>query len=87
MDFDRSYFDRAPHVEDDEHGRVTTFHRTYGDWHKALVRAGFVVTHIVEPEPRGDAPNPWEEAFPLEKLRVVPGTTIWRAGKPGSPGR
>lgn len=82
VDFDRSYFDRSPHTEEDEHGRVVTFHRTYGDWHRALVRAGFVVTDIVEPPVTEGAPNPWPEAFPEAKLRVVPGTTVWRAVKP-----
>lgn len=82
VDFDRSYFDRSPHTEEDEHGRVVTFHRTYGDWHKALTRAGFVVTDIIEPPVTEGAPNPWPEAFPEAKLRMLPGTTIWRAVRP-----
>lgn len=81
VDFDRSYFDRAPHVETDEHGTVVSFHCTYGDWHRALVDAGLVVTDILEPETKPE-PNPWPDVFPLAKLRVVPGTTIWRAIKP-----
>ena len=84
VDFDRSYFDRANHEEADEHGRVVTFHRTYGDWLGALVRAGFVVTDIIEPPVREGAPNPWPDAFPEAKLRVVPGTTVWRAVKPAA---
>jgi SAM-dependent methyltransferase len=79
--FDRAYWDPAPHSEEDEYGRVTSYHRTYGDWLRALVAAGLVVVDILEPEPvPKDAP--WEQVFPYEKIRQVPGTTIWRAVKP-----
>lgn len=81
VEFDRAYLDRSPHMETDEHGTVVSFHRTYGDWHGALVRAGFIVTDILEP-PATEPRNPWPDAFSVEKLRVVPGTTIWRAVKP-----
>ena len=79
--FDRAYWDPSPHTEEDEYGKVTSFHRTYGDWLRAMVAAGFVVTDILEPEP---APRdaPWESVFPYEKISQVPGTTIWRARKP-----
>lgn len=77
----RSYFDRSPIVSDEPGGREVDFHRTYGDWLGALVRAGFVVTDILEPEPmpRG---NSYRDGFPLSSIRMVPGTTIWRARKP-----
>lgn len=84
--FDRSYFDPAPHTETDRHGTVVSFHRTYGDWHRALVAAGFVVTDLLEPRPEEAAQaHAWREAFPLDKIRQVPGTTIWRARKPRHP--
>lgn len=79
--FDRSYFDRAPFVEEDELGRVVSFHRTYGDWHRALTSAGFLVADLVEPEPVGEG-RAWKAIFPLAKLRQIPGTTIWVARKP-----
>lgn len=81
VEFDRSYHDRSPHVHEDEHGTITSFHRTYGDWHAALVGAGLVVTHLLEPAAT-ETRNHWPEAFPPAKLRVVPGTAIWRAVKP-----
>lgn len=79
--FDRSYFDPSPHTEEDEYGRVVSFHRTYGDWLRALVSAGFVVVDLVEPEPVPKGKT-WESVFPFRKLQTVPGTTIWRAVKP-----
>ena len=81
--FDRRYFDPAPHTETDAHGTVISFHRTYGDWLGALARAGFVVTDLVEPEPDESVrQHAWRDVFPLEKIRKVPGASIWRARKP-----
>ncbi len=81
--FDRSYFDPAPHTETDAHGTVISFHRTYGDWMGALVRAGFVVTDLLEPQPDESVKaHAWRDVFPLDKVRRVPGTTIWKARKP-----
>lgn len=84
--FDRSYFDRSPLSDTDAHGTVVSFHRTYGDWHRALVEAGFVVTDLLEPEPVPEERQAaWRDVFPPEKLRQVPGTAIWRARKPRQP--
>ena len=47
----RSYFDRTPIVSREPSGTAVDFYRTYGDWHRALTDAAFVVTDIVEPEP------------------------------------
>jgi len=78
----RSYFDRTPIVQPDEYGTTEVdFHRTYGDWHHALTQAGFVVTEILEPEPLSHE-NAWSDVFPLAKIRMIPGTTIWKATKP-----
>jgi SAM-dependent methyltransferase len=79
--FARSYFDRTPLVYDDEHGREVNFYRTYGDWLRHLVDAGFVVTDLLEPEPMPKE-STYPEDFPLDKIRRVPGTMIWRARKP-----
>src|SRR2546427_10370240 len=62
-------------------GTEIDFHRTYGDWHRALTDAGFVVTDILEPEPL-PRENTYADVFPLSKIQMIPGTTIWRARKP-----
>jgi SAM-dependent methyltransferase len=77
----RSYFNRSPIVTDEPEGREVDFYRTYGDWLGALVRAGFVVTDILEPEPIPQE-NSYRDGFPLSTIRMVPGTTIWRSRKP-----
>ena len=77
----RSYFDRSPIVFEEKDGTEIDFHRTYGDWHRALTDAGFVVTDILEPEPL-PRENTYADVFPLSKIRMIPGTTIWRARKP-----
>ncbi len=77
----RSYFDRTPIVYHEKEGVETDFHRTYGDWHRALTDAGFVVQEILEPEPL-PRENSYADGFPLAKIRMIPGTTIWRAVKP-----
>jgi len=77
-----NYFDRTPRVDTEEPwGTEVDFHRTYGDWHLALTDAGFVVTDVLEPEPL-PRENVWSESHPLAKIRVIPGTTIWRARRP-----
>lgn len=77
----RSYFDRTPIVFDDDQGREVDFVRTYGDWLRHLVDAGFIVTDLLEPEPLL-VENSYKDVFPLAKIRRVPGTMIWRARKP-----
>ena len=81
LELKRSYFDRSPIVFTDQNGTEVDFHRTYGDWHRALTEAGFVVTDILEPEPLPKK-NTYADVFPLEKIRMIPGTTIWRARRP-----
>lgn len=76
----RSYFDRTPIVFKDTNGTEVDFHRTYGDWHRALTDARFVVTDIVEPEPL-PRESTYSDVFPLSKIQMIPGTTIWRARK------
>ncbi len=77
----RSYFDRSPLIDTDEDGTEVDFHRTYGDWHRELMDAGFVVTDIMEPEPL-PKDSTYADMFPLAKIRMIPGTTIWRARRP-----
>jgi ubiquinone/menaquinone biosynthesis C-methylase UbiE len=77
----RSYFDRTPIVFREKEGVETDYHRTYGDWHRALRDAGFVVQDILEPEPLPQE-NTYQDGFPLAKIRMIPATTIWRATTP-----
>ena len=77
----RSYFDRSPLIDTDEDGTEVTFHRTYGDWHRELTDAGFVVTDILEPDPLPKESS-YADLFPLAKIRMIPATTIWRARRP-----
>ncbi len=77
----RSYFDRTPKVYRETEGVETDFYRTYGDWHHALTDAGFIVQEILEPEPLPKE-NTYVDGYPLAKIRMIPGTTIWRALKP-----
>ncbi len=79
----RSYFDRSPIVSKEAHETEVDFHRTYGDWHRALTDAGFIVTDIVEPEPL-PRESTYSDVFPLSKIQMIPGTTIWRARKPSA---
>lgn len=74
----RPWWDSAPVVERDEHGSSVEAVRTYGEWLAALVAAGFVVTDILEP--RSVGASTWT-THPVEKLALVPGTTILRALK------
>ena len=81
LDLKRSYFDRSPIIYREASGTEVHFHRTYGDWHRALTEAGLVVTDILEPDPLPKE-NTYADVFPLEKIRMIPGTTIWRARRP-----
>ena len=81
LEFRRSYFDRTPIVFKEKSGTEVDFPRTYGDWHAALTRAGFVVSDILEPEPIPKE-NTYADVFPLAKIRMIPGTTVWRARRP-----
>lgn len=78
-----SYWAREPFSWSDEHGVTWEFPRTYGAWHRALTRAGFVVEEIVEPAPLPQQ-STYAESHPLAKIERVPGTVIWKARKPGA---
>src|SRR5207245_9167580 len=77
----RRCFDRSPIVFEEKEETEVDFHRSCGDWHRALTDAGFVVTDILEPEPLARE-NTYADLFPRSKIRMIPGTTIWRACKP-----
>ncbi|HEV7651488.1 MAG TPA: class I SAM-dependent methyltransferase [Actinophytocola sp.] len=74
-----SYFDRTPYVEVDADGRATyvEYHRTLGDFVRALTGAGLTLLDLVEPEwPDGHA-DEWGQWSPLRGA-LFPGTAIFR---------
>ncbi len=74
----QSYFDRTPYVEVDETDRANyvEYHRTLGDYVRALRAAGFVLDDLVEPEwPEGHT-RVWGQWSPL-RGKLFPGTAIF----------
>ena len=77
------YFDRTPYVEIDDSGTATyvEYHRTLGDYVRALAAAGFALDDLLEPEwPAGHDRN-WGQWSPL-RGKLFPGTAIFRCRKP-----
>lgn len=72
-----SYFDRTPYVERDGSGRAVyaEFHRTVGDYVRAVRAAGLEVMDLVEPEWPDTTTTTWGGWSPL-RGRVLPGTLI-----------
>jgi SAM-dependent methyltransferase len=73
----RSYFDRASYVEEDDEGQATyvEHHRTVGDWVTHNVRAGFIIEQLVEPEWPMDLSTEWG-GWSRTRGMVIPGTLI-----------
>lgn len=72
------YFDRTPYVEVDENGVATyvEYHRTIGDYVRALADAGFALTDLIEPAwPEGHS-RTWGQWSPL-RGKLFPGTAIF----------
>ena len=82
-----SYFDRTPYVERDGSGVAVyaEFHRTIGDYVAALVRAGFVIERIVEPEWPDWNDATWGGWSPLRGTHL-PGTLIFGCRADGGAG-
>ena len=78
-----SYFDRTPYVETDDDGRAVyvEHHRTVGDWVRAVVGAGLVLTDLLEPEWTPGRTQDWGQWSP-ERGALVPGTLILVCTKP-----
>lgn len=74
----RSYFDRTPYVEldADRAPLYAEFHRTLGDHVRDLVRAGFVIDDVVEPEWPAENEEIWGGWGP-ERGQYLPGTAIF----------
>ncbi|GLY67642.1 class I SAM-dependent methyltransferase [Amycolatopsis taiwanensis] len=77
------YFDRTPYVEVDAAGRATyvEYHRTLGDYVRALAATGFRLVDLVEPEwPEGHT-RVWGQWSPL-RGKLFPGTAIFSTRAP-----
>ncbi|MPZ60638.1 MAG: methyltransferase domain-containing protein [Propionibacteriales bacterium] len=74
----RSYFDRTPYVEENEHGLTTAVehHHTVGDWIRAAHGAGFAVEDLIEPDWPDGHDRVWGAWGPV-RGRLVPGTAIF----------
>ena len=72
-----SYFDRTPYVETDDDGRTVyvEHHRTVGDWVRAVVGAGLVLTNLLEPEWTPGRTQDWGQWSPARGA-LVPGTLV-----------
>jgi SAM-dependent methyltransferase len=72
-----SYFDRRPYVETDDRGRTVyvEHHRTIGDWVRAVVGAGLVLSDLIEPEWTPGRTETWGQWSP-ERGALMPGTLI-----------
>jgi SAM-dependent methyltransferase len=79
-----SYFDRTPYVETDDTGRAVyvEHHRTVGDWVRAVVGAGLVLTDLVEPEWTPGRTQVWGQWSPARGA-LVPGTLVLVCHRPG----
>jgi SAM-dependent methyltransferase len=76
----RSYFDRSP-IDYEWNGiEFTDYHHTFEDLYTSLLRSGYRVDTVLEPEPMSSGPRSqhWREAF-----RWAPRTLIVRARKEG----
>jgi SAM-dependent methyltransferase len=72
------YFDRTPYVEVDDEGVATyvEYHRTLGDYVRALSDSGFALTDLIEPAwPEGHS-RTWGQWSPL-RGKLFPGTAIF----------
>ncbi|MHA2788862.1 methyltransferase domain-containing protein [Corynebacterium sp. S7] len=72
-----SYFSRE-YEEFDEDGNLTyaEYHRTFGDWVRAINAAGFELLDVVEPEWPEHLTENWGQWSP-ERGRIFPGTAIF----------
>jgi len=79
----RSYFDRTPYVETDEHGAplYAEYHRTFGDHVREVTAAGLVIDDVVEPEWAEGNLQVWGGWGP-HRGRYVPGTAIFVTHRP-----
>ena len=80
----QSYWDRTPYVEVDDVTGAAAYvehHRTLGDWVSLLAEAGFVLTHLLEPEWPEGHDRLWG-GWSAVRGRLTPGTAIFGASLP-----
>ncbi|APT86736.1 MULTISPECIES: class I SAM-dependent methyltransferase [Corynebacterium] len=73
-----SYFERS-YLEHDDAGELTyaEFHRTLGDWFRALqMRGSFLIEDVIEPEWPPELSTEWGQWSPL-RGGIFPGTIIF----------
>jgi len=74
---------REWHWDDDpSKPRFREFSRPVGETFQLLRDAGFIVDRILEPRPLGHEWDSWDGSYPIERLKLVPATIIFRAIKP-----
>ncbi|GAA5116049.1 class I SAM-dependent methyltransferase [Haloechinothrix salitolerans] len=75
----QSYFDRTPYVEvdDADSASYVEYHRTLGDYIRALRAAGFTLDDLIEPEWPDGHTRVWGQWSPL-RGKLFPGTAIFR---------
>ena len=74
-----SYFERE-YLEHNDQGELTyaEYHRTFGDWVRALGQAGFWLADVVEPEWPANLNITWGQWSP-KRGAIFPGTAIFVA--------
>ncbi|SDL69443.1 Methyltransferase domain-containing protein [Corynebacterium mycetoides] len=72
-----SYFTRE-YEERDEHGNLVyaEYHRTFGDWVRALRESSFSLLDVLEPTWPDDLDTTWGQ-WSAERGRIFPGTAIF----------
>lgn len=79
------YWDRVRewHWDDDpSKPRFRELSRPISETFQLLRDAGFVVDRILEPPPLEHERDSWDDSYPIERLKQVPATVIFRAVKP-----
>ncbi|KID28094.1 methyltransferase family protein [Prauserella sp. Am3] len=73
------YFDRTPYVEQNADGEATyvEYHRTLGDYVRALHATGLRLVDLIEPEWPAGHTRTWGQWSPL-RGKLFPGTAIFR---------
>jgi SAM-dependent methyltransferase len=84
----QSYFDRTPYVEVDDQDNATyvEYHRTLGDYVRALAVADFLLEDLIEPEWPSGHTRTWGQWSPL-RGKLFPGTAIFRCRSSEKTGR
>lgn len=76
------YFDRE-YLEHDDNGELVyaEYHRTFGDWVRALRQSSFVLDDVIEPSWPADLDQTWGQWSPLRGA-IFPGSIVFAAHLP-----